>query len=117
MKHRVRRHIFDQLVCLEWATGRLVSSKGANKDYRNLPDDLQEAFNKLAFLIGLIKCRYEPFLWCKAVEIDESEGGGAAAKYLPDNMRDKIEAMKDYAEVCDQEDASFLVSKSHKCDG
>ena len=39
--HRNRRHLYDQLVSMDWALERFVSAKGPNKDFDSLPEDEQ----------------------------------------------------------------------------
>ena len=40
-KLRVRRHIHDQLLSLGHAIDKLISAKGKNKDFLELPEETQ----------------------------------------------------------------------------
>ena len=102
--HRVRRHIYDQLVTLEYALGKMVSNKGCNKDFQKLPTDLQEAFMKLEPFIDVIRRKYSNWLWDEAVRIEKKQGEKAAEKFLPDNLKSKLNAVQKYVQELEATD-------------
>ena len=93
--HRNRRHLYDQLVSMDWALERFVSAKGPNKDFDSLPEDRKEAFEVLHNFLGKVKSAYENFLWDASAR-EEKMGIFDESKF-PVNLQKKLKAVRDYA--------------------
>ena len=99
--HRVRRHVYDQFVTLEYAVERMIASKGCNKDFQKLPDDLQKGFLQLAPFLDVLRRKYSNWLWDEAVSIEKKKGEKAAENFLPDNLKTKLNAVQKYVKELD----------------
>ena len=104
--HRVRRHVYDQIVTLEYAVERMIANKGCNKDFQNLPADLQEGFLKLGKFLDPLRRHYSNWLWEEASKIEKKKGEKAAEKFLPDNLKIKLHAVQDYVKELEAKDAA-----------
>tara|TARA_Y100001938_G_C8098576_1_gene439904 strand:- start:270 stop:584 length:315 start_codon:yes stop_codon:yes gene_type:complete len=100
-KMRVRRHIHDQLLSLGHAIDKLISAKGKNKDFLELPEETQKMFFNLLTAIDVTQRKYGSFLWDKAVLIEKA--GGNAKAHLPENMCQKVKAVSDYMATLQKE--------------
>lgn len=94
--HRNRRHTFDQLVSIEWALERLISIKGPNKDFMDFKPEVKEAFEVLWKFTGKCRAAYENYLWETACKEDKL--GIFDESRFPDNLKKKLQAVKDYRE-------------------
>ena len=94
--HRNRRHLYDQLVSMDWALERFVSAKGPNKDFDFLPEDRKEAFEVLHKFLGKVKSAYENYLW--DVSAREEKMGTFDESKFPVNLQKKLGAVRDYME-------------------
>lgn len=96
---RVRKHIFDQMVALKWATERLISGKGKNHDFELIDSETQRGFLALGRFLEVLTKQYENFLWREA-EKKERQGLelGSIMASLPDDLKVKLNAVQAYKE-------------------
>ena len=104
--HRVRRHVYDQFVTLEYAIERMIANKGCNKDFGKLPEDLQKGFLQLAPFLDVLRRKYSNWLWDEACKIEKKKGEKAAETFLPDNLKVKLQAVQTYVKELEEVDTA-----------
>tara|TARA_B100000287_G_C20634834_1_gene781263 strand:+ start:872 stop:1183 length:312 start_codon:yes stop_codon:yes gene_type:complete len=98
---RVRRHLHDQLLSLGYAIDKMISGKGKNKDFLELPEETQKMFINLLTAVDVTQRTYGNFLWDKAVLLEKK--GHNPAAILPENMNMKVKAVTDYISTLQKE--------------
>ena len=93
---RNRRHLHDQMGAVIYAVDRCIATKGSNKDFVEMPEQLQKMFLKLLTALDVTFREYENFLWDRATQ--QEKNGKDFKKNLPAHMVKKVDLVRDYVQ-------------------